>query len=266
MNRIDTVFSNLQSGESALIGYATAGYPDKKTSLRIAQALLHHCDLLELGIPFSDPVMDGPVIQESSRRSLEAGARIKDVREMVTELRAETDKPLLLMTYYNPVHRAGPSTFAMDAALAGVDGVLIPDLPPEEMEQWRTAAEAEGLSTILFASMTTPQERLRRLGQLTQGFLYCIAVKGTTGIRDSMSGELDEFMRKVRSCSEAPLALGLGISNPEQCRRAGGLADAVIVGSALVKTAMEALDNGEDPAQHSGEFASQLKAALRNGD
>jgi tryptophan synthase alpha chain len=266
MNRIDTVFGSLQKGESALIGYATAGFPDKETSLRIAQALLQHCDLLELGIPFSDPVMDGPVIQESSRRSLEAGARIKDVMDIVSELRAETDKPLLVMTYYNPVHRTGHRAFAKAAALAGVDGVLIPDLPPEEMEHWRTAAEAEGLSTILFASMTTPEERLRQLGQLTQGFLYCIAVKGTTGVRDSMSGELDKFMSKARSCSEAPLALGLGISNPEQCRRAGELADAVIVGSALVKMAMEALDKGEDPAQRSVELARQLKDALRNGD
>jgi len=262
MNRIDTAFSNLQNEESALIAYATAGFPDKETSLRIAQSLLQHCDLLELGIPFSDPVMDGPVIQESSRRSLQAGTKIKDVRDMVSELRAGTDKPLLVMTYYNPVHRTGHRTFAKEAARAGVDGVLIPDLPPEEMDRWREAAEAEGLSTILFASMTTPEERLRRLGQLTQGFLYCIAVKGTTGIRDSMSGELDEFMSKARSCSEAPLALGLGISNPEQCRRAGEMADAVIVGSALVKAAMQALDEGEDPAHRSGELARQLKAAL----
>jgi tryptophan synthase alpha chain len=262
MNRIESAFDDLGKDESALIAYATAGFPDKATSRSIAQALLHHCDLLELGIPFSDPVMDGPVIQESSRRSLEAGTRIEDVMELVSELREETDKPLLVMTYYNPVHRTGHPDFAREAVQAGVDGVLIPDLPPEEMEQWRAAAEAEGLSTILFASMTTPEERLRRLGQLTQGFLYCIAVKGTTGVRDSMSGELDEFMSKVRSCSEAPLALGLGISNPEQCRRAGELADAVIVGSALVKTAMDAIDNGEDPAQRSGELASQLKAAL----
>jgi tryptophan synthase alpha chain len=262
MNRIENAFESLGKGESALIGYATAGFPDKGTSLRIAQALLQHCDLLELGIPFSDPVMDGPVIQESSRRSLEAGTRIKDVMEMVAELRGETDKPILVMTYYNPVHRTGPRAFAMEAALAGVDGVLIPDLPPEEMEGWREAAEAEGLSTILFASMTTPEERLRRLGRLTQGFLYCIAVKGTTGMRESMSGELNEFMGKARSCSEAPLALGLGISNPEQCRRAGKLADAVIVGSALVKTAMEALDNGDDPARKSGELARRLKAAI----
>ena len=262
MNRIDTAFNSLRKGESALIGYATAGFPDKGTSLRISQALLQHCDLLELGIPFSDPVMDGPVIQESSRLSLDAGTRIKDVMDIVSELRRETDKPLLVMTYYNPVHRTGHGAFAKEAALAGVDGVLIPDLPPEEMEGWRTAAEVEGMSTILFASMTTPEERLRRLGQLTQGFLYCIAVKGTTGIRDSMSGELDEFMNMVRSCCDVPLALGLGISNPEQCKQAGELADAVIVGSALVKTAMEALDEGMDPAQRSGEFASQLKASL----
>jgi len=263
MKRIDDSFRRLRKGESALIAYATAGFPDKDTSLRIARALLEHCDLLELGIPFSDPVMDGPVIQESTRRSLEAGTRVKDVLYMVSELREGTDKPILVMTYYNPVHSAGLRSFARQAAAAGVDGVLIPDLPPEEMEPWRAAAETEGLSTILFASMTTPEERMRRLGRLTRDFLYCIAVKGTTGIRDSMSGELDEFMRRARSCCNVPLALGLGISNPEQCGRAGELADAVIVGSALVKSAMKALDHGEDPARRSGEFARRLKDALR---
>lgn len=262
MNRIERAFDRRCNGETALIGYATAGFPDRWTSPRIARSLLRHCDLLELGIPFSDPVMDGPVIQESSRRALEAGIRVSEVMEMVSELRSESDKPLLLMTYYNPVHRAGHRAFAMEAALAGADGVLVPDLPPEEMGHWREAARSEGLCSILFASMTTPEGRLRQLGALTRGFLYCIAVKGTTGLRDDLSPELGAFMRRVRHNCSVPLALGLGLSNPEQCRRASGMADAVVVGSALVRAVMEALREGEDPAEGAGELAARLRRAL----
>jgi tryptophan synthase alpha chain len=261
MNRIDEAFLSLPD-KGVLIGYLTAGFPDVETSLSIGSALLKHCDILELGIPFSDPVMDGPLIQESSRRALEAGIKIEGVLDMAQQLRSRTDKPLLIMTYYNPVHRHGPSAFAAGVARAGIDGVLIPDLPPEEMSQWEDAASDEGLCTVLFASLTTPDERLRYLGRQTQGFLYCIAVKGTTGLRDHLSGDLEEFMRRVRSCCDVPLALGIGISNAEQCRSAARLADAVVVGSALVKCAMEALDEGDDPARRSSELAGRLKEAL----
>jgi tryptophan synthase alpha chain len=263
MNRIDALFRSTRGNGSALIGYATAGFPDRGTSLSIAAALLEQCDALELGIPFSDPVMDGPVIQESSRRALEAGTRVRDVLDMARELRLGTGKPLLVMTYYNPVHRLGPSIFAGEAARAGVDGVLIPDLPPEEMAEWREAAGAAGLSTVLFASMTTPEERLRHLGRLTRGFLYCIAAKGTTGLRESLAEGLNDFMERTRSCCSVPLALGIGISNPEQCRHAAGLADAVVVGSALVKSAMQALDEGDNPARRAAELAGRLKEAMQ---
>ena len=246
----------------ALIGYATAGFPDRDTSLAIAAALLEHCDLLELGIPFSDPVLDGPVIQESSRRALESGFRVSDVFDMAERLRAGTEKPMLVMTYYNPVHRMGHAAFAAAAARAGLDGTLIPDLPPEEMAGWREAADGEGLSNVLFASATTPDERLRSLGRMTRGFLYCFAVRGTTGMRKSLAAELDPFMTRVRRCCDAPLALGLGISTPGQCRDAAQLADGVVVGSALVRAAMDALDRGDDPALAAGGLAAELHASL----
>ena len=265
MNRIGTTFAASRGNGAILIGYATAGFPDIETSLSIATALLEHCDILELGIPFSDPVLDGPVIQESSRRALEAGFRVGDVFEMARELRAETDKPLLLMTYYNPVHRLGHARFAAEAARAGMDGTLIPDLPPEEMGGWREAADGAGLSTVLFASMTTPRERLRYLGGRTQGFLYCFAIRGTTGVRESLAEGLVTFVEKVRSCCDVPLVLGLGISTPEQCRQAGGLADGVVVGSALVKAVVAAIATGSDPAVSAGKLACELKAALTSG-
>ena len=262
MNHIDEAFAGMGGRSGALIGYATAGFPDRDTSLAIAAALLEHCDLLELGIPFSDPVLDGPVIQESSRRALEAGFRVHDVFDIAGELRRSTHKPLLAMTYYNPVHRMGHASFAAAAAGAGLDGTLIPDLPPEEMAGWSGEAEGAGLSNVLFASATTPEERLRSLGALTRGFLYCFAVRGTTGMRESLAEEVGPFMMKVRGCCSAPLALGLGISTPEQCRHAGVLADGVVVGSALVKAAMEAMDRGDDPALAAGRLAGELKEAL----
>jgi tryptophan synthase alpha chain len=262
MSRIDDVFRKTKENGSALIGYATAGFPDKKTCLSIASSLLEQCDILELGIPFSDPVLDGPVIQESSRRALESGFRVSDAFDIAAQLRAASEKPILVMTYYNPVHRMGHASFAAEAARAGLDGTLIPDLPPEEMAEWKDAADGEGLSNVLFAAMTTPEQRLRYLGRLTQGFLYCFAVKGTTGIRDSLAGGLGDFMVRTRACCTAPLALGLGISTPGQCRDASAMADGVVVGSALVKAAMDASDEGEDPALRAGELAAELKKSL----
>ncbi len=263
MNRIDHAFRSARGKGALLIAYATAGFPDLEASARIAASLLPHCDILELGIPFSDPVLDGPVIQESSRRALEAGFRVGDVFDLARELRQGTEKPLLAMTYYNPVHRMGADAFAERAALAGFDGILVPDLPLEESVQLRSAADRHGLAGVLFASMTTPDERLRAIAAATRGFLYCFAVKGTTGLRARLAEGLPAFMRRVRSCCEAPVALGLGISSPQQCRRAGELADAVVVGSALVKACMDVRDGAGDPAASAAALASSLRASLR---
>lgn len=256
-----------ESGANAvLIGFATAGFPDQETSVRLACALLEHCDALELGVPFSDPVLDGPIIQESSFRALQAGFRPSQVFGLVSKLRSRAEKPILIMTYYNPVHRMGHESFAAAAGDAGADGVLIPDLPPEEMGDWRRAANEHGLDVIPFASMTTPEDRLRLLDSIVQGFLYCFAVKGTTGMRDSLSHELRPFLERARRCCTKPIAVGLGVSNPEQCREVGRLADGVIVGSALVKSALDALERDEDPAQAAGELAAALKEALEPGN
>lgn len=261
MNRIDAMFHE-RDGRAVLIGFATAGFPDGDSSLRLAQELLMHCDALELGIPFSDPVLDGPVIQESSRRALQAGFQPRDVFDLAARLREKSDKPLLLMTYYNPVHRMGHASFAAAAAASGVDGILIPDLPPEEMGDWKSMASRHGLHTVLFASMTTPAERLRFLGEITRGFLYCFAVKGITGLRESLSRELAPFLERVRSCCSVPLAAGLGVSNPKQCREVGDMADGVVVGSALVKAALDALAAKTDPVLATSALAAELRRSL----
>lgn len=261
IKRIEGMFEGIR-GRAALIGFHTAGFPDRETSLRISLALLEHCDALEVGVPFSDPVLDGPVIQESSFRALQAGFRPREIFGLVEDLKKVTQKPLLIMTYYNPVHRLGHRYFASAAAESGADGILIPDLPPEEMGDWREVAEEHGLAVILFASMTTPDERLRMLGEMTRGFLYCFAVKGITGPRESLSRELGPFLERARRFCSKPIAAGLGVSNPEQCREVGRLADGVIVGSALVKAALEAADAAEDPALAVSALAADLRSAL----
>ncbi|MBC7229677.1 MAG: tryptophan synthase subunit alpha [Actinobacteria bacterium] len=262
MKRVEAAFRAARGKRALLIGYATAGFPDLETSRRICSSLLEHCDLLELGIPFSDPVLDGPVIQESSSRALEAGFRVSDAFDLARELRERTEKPLLAMTYYNPVHRMGHEAFAERAARAGFDGLLVPDLPLEEAGGLRAAADSRDLAAVLFASMSTPDDRLRDIAGATRGFLYCFAVKGTTGLRESLSAGLAPFTARVRSLCDIPIALGLGISSPGQCREAGELADAVVVGSALVKACLDALDSGADPAAAAGRLAASLREAL----
>lgn len=262
MNRIDKLFQSMRGMRAALIGYTTAGFPDHDHSLAIASRLLENCDALELGLPFSDPTMDGPIIQESSRLSLNAGTRVCDVIAIAQALRSRSDKPLLIMSYYNPINSFGAEAFADEAARAGVDGVLIPDLPLEEMSNWKAYGDRVGIHTILFASSTTPPERLKRLCESTGGFLYCLAVKGTTGLREGLSEDLLGFMQRARRSCDVPLALGLGISNAEQCQRAADLADAVVVGSALVKEALEAWRDGGDPAEAAARMALELKESM----
>jgi|BarGraNGADG00312_2_1021985.scaffolds.fasta_scaffold02901_2 tryptophan synthase alpha chain len=262
MNRIDKLFQSIKGTRAALIGYTTAGFPNYDISLSIASSLLEHCDALELGIPFSDPTMDGPIIQESSHLALQAGTRVGDVIRLAGELRLKTDKPLIIMSYYNPINSFGLAAFAKGATHAGVDGVILPDLPLEEISDWKVQADSMGIHTILFASSTTPQPRLKRLGQSTGGFLYCLAIKGTTGLREGLSEDVFEFMRRARESCQVPLALGVGISNAEQCSLAAGLSDAVIIGSALVKEALEAFRNGGDPGRAAGRKAAEFAASI----
>jgi tryptophan synthase alpha chain len=229
------MFGDLRGVRAALIAYATGYYPERETSaLVIAATLEAGADAVEIGIPFSDPVLDGPVIQRSSAAALESGATVTGVLELVSGLRGRTEKPLLLMTYYNPIFRYGLAGFARDAASAGADAVVIPDLPVEEMSPWKVESESAGLDTVAFCSITTEASRIREAGRASSGFLYCVSLLGTTGARDEVSPELEPFLSRVRRNTDCPLGVGLGISTPEQCSRVGAMADAVIVGSALV--------------------------------
>jgi tryptophan synthase alpha chain len=235
-NRLMEMFENVRGRRGVLIAYATGGFPDMASSREVILAMLDAgADAVEIGIPFSDPVMDGPVIQSASCDALSRGATPAGMLELAAGVREQAKKPVLLMTYFNPVFRYGLENFAADAVLCGVDGVVIPDLPAEEMGPWKAASDAARLATVPFCSVTTSLERIDLISTMATGFIYCVSLLGTTGVRKSVSPELGPFLERVRERTDAPLAVGLGISTPEQCAEVGRYADGVIVGSALVR-------------------------------
>lgn len=262
MSRIADTFRALAGSRAAYIAYATAGFPDVERSLAVMRAMLADADMLEIGVPFSDPTMDGPVIQETSRRALEAGMNLGEVLRMTESLRLESDKPLLIMSYFNPIHAMGMREFASAAADVGVDGVVLPDLPLEEFAPWAEEASACGLDTVLFAAMTSTPDRMRASGSHATGFIYALASMGTTGLRSSLSEKLVPFLEQVKRESGMPVAAGVGISNPEQCRQVARAADGVIVGTALMQAALRAVDDGEDPARAVRDIISPMVSAL----
>jgi tryptophan synthase alpha chain len=219
-----------------LVAFLTAGDPSLAATEALVLALAEAgADVIELGVPFSDPVADGPAIQRSSERALRAGTTLNGVLELVKSLRRKTDVALVLFSYYNPVLQMGVAEFAQRAAAAGVDGVLITDLTPEEGEEFRRVLASQGLDTIFLAAPTSTDERLARIAASSSGFLYVISRTGVTGVKDSLPEDLPALMRRVRRATQLPIAVGFGISLPGQVSLLGGLADAAVVGSALVE-------------------------------
>ncbi len=265
MRRIEAVFQQLQArGEKALIPFITAGDPDLKTTRALAlEVASRGADLLELGIPFSDPLADGPTIQASSTRAIKGGVHLADALELAGQLRRQSDLPLILMGYYNPVLQYGLERTAKEAARLGVDGFIIPDLPPEEARPWRQAALAEDLAPIFLAAPTTGSERLKNLGRLTRGFLYYVSVTGITGARDRLPPDLVVALQQVRTLVKCPLAVGFGISTPEQVKLLAPHVDGVVVGSAIVQRVAR-LQGGE-LLREVGDFIARLKEPLRAG-
>ena len=263
MKRIDAVFRKLkQRGEKALIPFITCGDPDLPTTKALALTIAAKgADLLELGIPFSDPLADGPTIQAAGNRALQRGVHFQEVLELAGELRRDTEIPLILMGYYNPILQYGLERAARDAAQLGVDGFIIPDLPIEEAGPWRKAAMAEGLAPIFLAAPTSGAERIRRAGRLSRGFLYYVSVTGITGARTELPPELAAALKEVRSLVKCPLAVGFGISTPEQVKWLAPYVDGVVVGSAIVQ--MVAKLKGEELLREVGDFIARLKEPLR---
>jgi len=234
MGRIESVFA--KKGKTAFIGFTVAGDPDKETSVRIAKALIDGgTDILEFGVPFSDPVADGPTIQRADDRALAAGTTPDTIFAIVREVRAYSEVPIVFLTYYNTIYRRGIDTFYREAHEAGVDGILVADMPVEESEEVVAVAKKYGIDPIFLVTQTTSAERMDIIVRHARGYLYLVAVLGVTGARRTVSPGALELLARVRKHTNLPLALGFGISTPEHaaiCRKAG--ADGVIVGSAIV--------------------------------
>ncbi len=259
IHRVHTAF---QRGHTAFMPYFTLGYPDQVTSLEIIEACVNNgADLMELGIPFSDPLADGPTIQHSTQIALQNGITVEKCLDSVAALRSRgLGIPFMLMGYYNPILAYGLEHFTRDAHRAGADGFIIPDLPPEEAGPMMGLCEELDLATTFLLAPNSPQERIQLVTRINTGFIYLVSVTGITGARNSLPLDLEAFIQRVRRYSEQPIAVGFGISNPDQAKMVGNLADGVIVGSALIKATNEA----DNPVKAAGDFVHTMVQAMRS--
>jgi len=251
MTRIGRLFDSLKrENRKGLIAFLTAGDPSPlRTPALVAAMVRGGADLIELGVPFSDPIADGPVIQRAGERALQAGTTLAAVLEIARQIRATSEVPLLLFTYLNPVLRYGLERLAADAAAAGIDGCLLTDASVEEAETYVEAMHRHGLDTVFLAAPTSTPRRLDLVAKYSTGFVYLVSRTGVTGERNSLSGSLEPLVESVRKATSLPLAVGFGISTPEQVRQVGVLADAAVVGSAFVRMIERNATNASLPVQ-----------------
>jgi len=263
VSRIAPTFAALRGrGEVALVPFFVAGDPDPATTRELIRAAVAEgADLIELGVPFSDPMADGPVVQRAAARALAGGMTLARVLELVAELRADVQVPIVLFGYYNPFFRYGVEAIVRDAAAAGADGFLCVDLPPEESAELRAAARAAELDVIALLAPTTPRPRMRTIARAASGFLYFVSVLGVTGARDTLPAELPAWVRAARGVTELPLGVGFGVQRPDQAAWIASFADAVIVGSAIARRIEEGGAAGA-PVRVAG-FLRDLRAAMR---
>jgi tryptophan synthase alpha chain len=263
MTRIGKLFENLKrDGRKGLIAYLTAGDPSPARTLELVEALVRGgADLVELGVPFSDPIADGPVIQRAGERALKAGTTLHKVLEIASEIRQRSQVPLLLFTYLNPVVRYGLDRLAKDAADCGIDGCLLTDASVEEAHEYVGAMHKYGLDTVFLAAPTSTERRLKLVAQYSTGFVYLVSRTGVTGEQDSLSAAVAPLVRAMRAVTDLPLAVGFGISRPEHVRELSAQVDAVVVGSALVRVIEK---HAESPhlARELEAFVRQLKGGF----
>jgi tryptophan synthase alpha chain len=240
------------AGHKLLVPYVTGGYPGWQAAIRAAAA--NGADAVEIGIPFSDPVMDGPVIQQASQFALEHGTTPAAVLDEVPRLDVEI--PLAVMTYYNLVHHAGPPRFAADLRRAGISAAILPDLPLEESGPWCSAADAEGIDTVMLVAPTTPDDRMPRLVERSTGFVYSVGLLGVTGERSSLAETATALAARIKAITDKPVLVGVGVSNAEQAYQATRVADGVIQGASVVRRLM---DGGADAV---GEYVAEVRAAI----
>ncbi|MBL8012471.1 MAG: tryptophan synthase subunit alpha [Candidatus Omnitrophica bacterium] len=264
MNRIDLKFKQLgNEKKKAFIAYITAGDPHLDITEQLVFAFERAgVDIIELGVPFSDPMADGPVIQAASERALKNHVSIKDILDLVKGIRRVSQVPIALMTYYNPVFHMGDEAFVVQASEAGVDGVIIPDLPPEEAGVLRKASLKNDFSTVFFMAPTTTDERLKKITAASTGFIYYVSLTGVTGVKVELSTAIAKDIQRARKVTDKPVCVGFGISTAQHVREAGRYADGVIVGSAIIKEMQKHLESKELVARTSV-FVEGLVRALR---
>ena len=264
MNRIDQRFADLaKRGEKAFIPFITAGDPDLETTRRIVLALdKAGADVVELGVPFSDPLADGVVNQAAAQRALKHHVHLGQILETVRAIRQDSDVPLILFTYYNPVLAYGAEKLARDAAAAGVDGILCVDLPPEEAEEYRTACNAHGLATVFLLAPTSTDARIELIATRSSGFVYYVSRTGVTGVQEKMEDSVRGMVEKIKGHTTLPVAVGFGISNPDQAREVADYADGVVVGSAIVRMIGDLGAKPETP-EKVGAFVKSLADAVK---
>ena len=264
VSRLDAAFARLRAaGERALVAYFTAGDPSLEiTSRLVVEAARRGADVIELGVPFSDPLADGPVNQRAAMRALAGGTSLVRVMEMVGKVRGEVDVPIVFMTYYNPLLAFGLPAFARTAAEVGVDGVIVIDLPPEEAQPLTAEARAVGLDTVYLVAPTSTPARLRLIARHSRGFIYLVSLMGVTGERRGLPPDLAAQIRALRLVTTRPICVGFGIAHPDQVAAVGELADGVIVGSAITRFIEERATSPSLVAD-TGAFIASLKAPLR---
>ena len=261
MNRIDAFFDTARrSKRKALIAYLTVGYPTADATIEIAETLVDGgCDIIELGIPFSDPLADGATIQRASQRALESGITPTKCLEVAAKLRKRVDIPLLFMGYYNPMLHYGLDKFCAASRKAGIDGFIVPDLPPDEGSEAEATMQKHGLDLVyLVAPTSSSQERLKFIAGRATGFIYVVSLKGVTGARSAVSNDLDTFISRVRKVTKKPLCVGFGISTPEQAQRITGLADGVIIGSRI----LDIIEKSKRPSADVKAFIKEVRTAI----
>ncbi len=263
-NRIKRQFSTLKNkGQKALVTFITAGDPDLATTASILPVLANSgADIIEIGIPFSDPMADGPTIQRASERALAGGTTLKAILELVRKNRELVSVPIILMGYSNPIYNYGWQQFSEDAVKAGVDGLLLVDLPPEEADELLPTAKAAGLDTVFLLTPTSDKARIKQVNKHGSGFLYYVTVTGVTGARQSVSTSLSEELETVLQSIKLPVVAGFGISTPEQAAQVAAAADGVVVGSAIVKLFEQY--RGEELQEKVKNLVSSLKHAIIN--
>jgi len=260
LNRIDETFSSLRkAGRKALIPFLTGGFPSLSLSLKLSLELAKRgADIIEIGVPFSDPIADGPIIQSASQVALAKGASLGRILDLIEQFRVQSPTPVVLMSYYNPLLRWGIRSFMKEAQAAGVDGVIVPDLPPEEAGEMLEASEGLDLDLVFLVAPTSSEKRIRLISKVTRGYIYYVSVIGTTGVRRSLASDLKPAILRIREHTDLPIAVGFGISTSDQAKAASSLADGVIIGSALIAHIQKNLKQ-PDLIQKTGEFFNSFK-------